>query len=124
MEKVWHHTFNNELRISPDESPILHRPPFRDNSIIFFTLDKEEYDLDVELRKSFYKRKLFKTFVFFSLRDLSSNRQRVKSRSQIGCFFFSFINTKFCSYGYTQRVLKYTSVQNAKRKKKVEKIIS
>merc|ERR1719282_1270467 len=24
MEKVWHHTFNNELRISPDESPILH----------------------------------------------------------------------------------------------------
>merc|ERR1712212_439812 len=23
MEKVWHHTFNNELRISPDESPIL-----------------------------------------------------------------------------------------------------
>merc|ERR1719513_34027 len=21
MEKVWHHTFNNELRISPDESP-------------------------------------------------------------------------------------------------------
>merc|ERR1712212_786986 len=23
-EKVWHHTFNNELRISPDESPILH----------------------------------------------------------------------------------------------------
>jgi actin-related protein len=24
MEKVWHHTFNNELRISPDESPHLH----------------------------------------------------------------------------------------------------
>merc|ERR1711979_100663 len=24
MEKVWHHTFTNELRISPDESPILH----------------------------------------------------------------------------------------------------
>merc|ERR1711947_1761 len=24
MEKVWHHTFDNELRISPDESPILH----------------------------------------------------------------------------------------------------
>merc|ERR1712168_1633516 len=24
MEKVWYHTFNNELRISPDESPILH----------------------------------------------------------------------------------------------------
>merc|ERR1712168_765762 len=24
MEKVWNHTFNNELRISPDESPILH----------------------------------------------------------------------------------------------------
>merc|ERR1712137_961080 len=24
MEKVWHHTFNNELRIPPDESPILH----------------------------------------------------------------------------------------------------
>merc|ERR1712198_26672 len=24
MEKIWHHTFNNELRISPDESPILH----------------------------------------------------------------------------------------------------
>merc|ERR1712168_1452958 len=24
MEKVWHHTFNNELRISPDESPALH----------------------------------------------------------------------------------------------------
>merc|ERR1719282_1744793 len=24
MEKVWHHTFNNELRISRDESPILH----------------------------------------------------------------------------------------------------
>merc|ERR1712142_978292 len=24
MEKVWHHTFNNELRISSDESPILH----------------------------------------------------------------------------------------------------
>merc|ERR1739848_880371 len=24
MEKVWHHTFNNELRISPDESPYLH----------------------------------------------------------------------------------------------------
>merc|ERR1719209_651518 len=24
MEKVWSHTFNNELRISPDESPILH----------------------------------------------------------------------------------------------------
>merc|ERR1712168_1319229 len=24
MEKVWHHTLNNELRISPDESPILH----------------------------------------------------------------------------------------------------
>merc|ERR1712142_1237973 len=24
MEKVWQHTFNNELRISPDESPILH----------------------------------------------------------------------------------------------------
>merc|ERR1719175_64130 len=24
MEKVWPHTFNNELRISPDESPILH----------------------------------------------------------------------------------------------------
>merc|ERR1711990_64163 len=24
MEKVWHHTFNNKLRISPDESPILH----------------------------------------------------------------------------------------------------
>merc|ERR1712142_1036288 len=23
MEKVWHHTFNNELRISPDESPHL-----------------------------------------------------------------------------------------------------
>merc|ERR1712121_139427 len=23
MEKVWHHTFNNELRISPDESPVL-----------------------------------------------------------------------------------------------------
>merc|ERR1712136_569506 len=23
MEKVWHHTFTNELRISPDESPIL-----------------------------------------------------------------------------------------------------
>merc|ERR1712212_1076040 len=23
MEKVWHHTFNNELKISPDESPIL-----------------------------------------------------------------------------------------------------
>merc|ERR1711970_1267888 len=22
MEKVWHHTFNNELRISPDESPL------------------------------------------------------------------------------------------------------
>jgi len=24
MEKVWHHTFTNELRISPDESPALH----------------------------------------------------------------------------------------------------
>jgi len=24
MEKIWHHTFNNELRISPDESPVLH----------------------------------------------------------------------------------------------------
>merc|ERR1711887_519407 len=24
MEKVWHHTLNNELRISPDESPLLH----------------------------------------------------------------------------------------------------
>ena len=24
MEKIWHHTFNNELRISPDESPHLH----------------------------------------------------------------------------------------------------
>merc|ERR1719334_376062 len=24
MEKVWHHTFNSELRISPDESPHLH----------------------------------------------------------------------------------------------------
>merc|ERR1719435_768787 len=24
METVWHHTFNNELRISPDESPHLH----------------------------------------------------------------------------------------------------
>merc|ERR1739849_30741 len=24
MKKVWHHTFNNELRISPDESPHLH----------------------------------------------------------------------------------------------------
>merc|ERR1711962_600760 len=24
MEKAWHHTFNNELRISPDESPHLH----------------------------------------------------------------------------------------------------
>jgi len=24
MEKVWHHTFNNELRISPDEAPALH----------------------------------------------------------------------------------------------------
>merc|ERR1712002_1261335 len=24
MEKVWHHTFNNELRTSPDESPMLH----------------------------------------------------------------------------------------------------
>merc|ERR1712033_154488 len=24
MEKVWHHTSNNELRISPDESPLLH----------------------------------------------------------------------------------------------------
>merc|ERR1712212_1052335 len=24
MEKVWSRTFNNELRISPDESPILH----------------------------------------------------------------------------------------------------
>merc|ERR1711911_346359 len=24
MEKVWPHTFNNELRISPDESPHLH----------------------------------------------------------------------------------------------------
>merc|ERR1719153_1686510 len=24
MEKVWHYTFNNELRISPDESPHLH----------------------------------------------------------------------------------------------------
>jgi len=24
MEKIWHHTFNNELRIAPDESPVLH----------------------------------------------------------------------------------------------------
>ena len=24
MEKVWHHTYTNELRISPDESPALH----------------------------------------------------------------------------------------------------
>merc|ERR1711994_730576 len=24
MEKIWHHTFTNELRISPDESPALH----------------------------------------------------------------------------------------------------
>merc|ERR1712212_1319139 len=48
----------------------------RDNSIIFFTLNKEEYDLDVELRKSFYKRKLFKTVRLFSLRDLSSNRRK------------------------------------------------
>merc|ERR1712142_382159 len=31
---------------------------FRDNSIIFFKSIKEEYDLDVELRKCFYKREL------------------------------------------------------------------
>ena len=55
MEKVWHHTFNNELRISPDESPILHSEAPLNPKVT--KTDKEEEDRKTDRYKKSKKRR-------------------------------------------------------------------